>query len=130
MNDFNDNSYFELFSRQKDNQLSVGNSSYNQRVDKLNALQRAIEIRYREDIKDALRKDLGKPILETELSEVYQILGDIKHTKRHLRQWMRKQHVKTPLSVLGSSSYYIHESKGVCLIISPWNFPSILLLVP
>lgn len=130
MNDFNDNSYFELFSRQKDNQLSVGNSSYNQRVDKLNALQRAIEIRYREDIKDALRKDLGKPILETELSEVYQILGDIKHTKRHLRQWMRKQHVKTPLSVLGSSSYYIHESKGVCLIISPWNFPFNLTFGP
>ncbi len=83
MNDFKENPYFELFSMQKENQYKVGKSTYNQRIKKLNALQRAIEITYRAQIKVALQKDLGKPVLETELSEVYQILGDIKHAKQH-----------------------------------------------
>lgn len=130
MTDFTSNPYFELFSKQNNNQLIVGQSTYNQRIKKLNALQRAIEITYREQIKEALQKDLGKPVVESELTEVYQILGDIKHTKQYLHKWMRKQKAKTPLSMLGSSSYYIYEPKGVCLIISPWNFPFNLTFGP
>ena len=118
MTDFVNNPYYKLFSKQKENQYSVGQSSYDQRVKRLNALQRAIEITYRTQISEALQKDLGKPLVETELTEVYPIIGDIKHVKKHLHQWMRRQKVKTPLSMLGASSYYIHESKGVCLIIS------------
>ena len=65
MNDFKDNPYFQLFSMQKDNQFKVGKSTYSQRIKKLNALQRAIEVTYREQIKVALQKDLGKPVVET-----------------------------------------------------------------
>jgi len=130
MTDFVNNPYYKLFSKQKENQYSVGQSSYDQRVKRLNALQRAIEITYRTQISEALQKDLGKPLVETELTEVYPIIGDIKHVKKHLHQWMRRQKVKTPLSMLGASSYYIHESKGVCLIISPWNFPFNLTFGP
>ena len=130
MTNFVNNPYFNLFSKQKENQYSVGQSSYRQRIIRLNALQRAIEITYRTQISEALHKDLGKPLVETELTEVYPILGDIKHVKKHLHQWMRRQKVKTPLSMLGASSYYIHESKGVCLIISPWNFPFNLTFGP
>jgi aldehyde dehydrogenase (NAD+) len=130
MNNFKENPYANLFLKQKTNQYNVGKSTYSERVKKLNALQRAIEVTYRQDIIGALQKDLGKPELETELSEVYQIITDIKHAKHHLRQWMRKQSVSTPLSMLGSSSYYIYEPKGVCLIISPWNFPFNLTFGP
>ena len=84
-------------------------------------LKKAIEVTYRTAIQDALYKDLGKPKVEAELSEVYQIIGDIKFAKQHLHKWMRKQRVATPLAMLGSSSYYTYQPKGVCLIISPWN---------
>lgn len=130
MNDFSNNPYFELFSKQLINQFAVGNSSYKERLKTLNKLQHAIEVTYRAQIQDALQKDLGKPVVETELTEVYAIIGDIKHTKKHLRQWMRKQSVETPLSMLGSSSYIKYEPKGVCLIISPWNFPFNLTFGP
>lgn len=122
--------YYKLFSKQKENQYNIGQSTYNQRIKRLDALQRAIEITYRTQIGEALQQDLGKPLVETELTEVYPIIGDIKHVKKHLHQWMRRQKVKTPLSMLGASSYYIHESKGVCLIISPWNFPFNLTFGP
>ena len=123
MTQISENPYFKLFSRQKENQYKVAQTTYNQRINKLNALQRAIEFTYREQINNVLFKDLGKPKVESELSEVYQIIGDIKYIKKNLHKWIRKQKVKTPLSMLGSSSYYIYEPKGVCLIVSPWNFP-------
>ncbi len=96
----------------------------------LNKLQSAIEHSYREDIITALSKDLGKPRIESELTEIYQILGTIKHAKRHLHRWMRPQKVKTPIAMLGASSQYIHEPKGVVLIVSPWNFPFNLTFGP
>jgi aldehyde dehydrogenase (NAD+) len=130
MTDFKDNPYFQLFSTQKMHQYKVSQNAYNQRVKRLNTLQRAIEFSYRAEINEALYKDLGKPKVESELSEVYQIIGDIKHAKTYLHKWMRKQKVKTPLSMLGSSSYYLYEPKGVCLIISPWNFPFNLTFGP
>jgi aldehyde dehydrogenase (NAD+) len=130
MTDFKDNPYSQLFSKQKNNEFLVGKSTYSQRVIKLSKLQGAIEFTYREQIKEALYKDLGRPVVESELSEVYQIIDDIKFVKRYLHKWMRKQKVKTPLSMLGSSSYYIYEPKGVCLIISPWNFPFNLTFGP
>ena len=130
MTDFKDNPYSKLFLKQKANQYTVGNSSYNQRISKLNALQRAIENHFRQDIIEALHKDLGKPQVESEMSEIYQIIKDIKYTKQYLHRWMRPQKVATPLSMLGASSKIIYEPKGVCLIISPWNFPFNLTFGP
>jgi aldehyde dehydrogenase (NAD+) len=130
MTDFKDNPYSALFSKQKANQYIIGKSTYNQRIKRLNKFQRAIEVTYRTQIHEALHKDLGKPKVESELSEVYQIVGDIKYAKTYLHKWMRKQKVSTPLSMLGASSYYIYEPKGVCLIISPWNFPFNLTFGP
>ncbi|WP_178987322.1 aldehyde dehydrogenase family protein [Winogradskyella schleiferi] len=126
----NDNPFFELFSKQQQNQFAVGNTTYKQRLKKLNTLQQAIEVTYRSQIQEALQMDLGKPVVEAELTEIYAIIGDIKHAKKHLRQWMKKQSVETPLSMLGSSSYITYEPKGVCLIISPWNFPFNLTFGP
>jgi len=130
MSDFNSNPYFELFSKQHRNQYAIGNSTYKQRLKKLNTLQHAIETTYRKQIQEALHKDLGKPVVETELTEIYTIIGEIKYAKKHLHQWMRKQKVDTPISMLGASSYIKYESKGVCLIISPWNFPFNLAFGP
>lgn len=130
MNEFKNNSYFQLFNKQHKNQFIIGNSTYKQRLTKLSRLQRAIEITYREQIQVALQKDLGKPVIETELTEIYAIVGDIKYAKKHLKQWMRNQKVETPISLLGSSSYIKFEPKGVCLIMSPWNFPFNLTFGP
>ncbi|WP_339623311.1 aldehyde dehydrogenase family protein [uncultured Winogradskyella sp.] len=130
MADFKNNRYFDLFSKQNDHQFVVGKSTYSERVEKLNKLQYAVEHTFRAQIKTALFKDLGKPEVEAELTEVYPIIGDIKHAKTYLHKWMRKQKVKTPLAMLGASSYYTYESKGVCLIISPWNFPFNLTFGP
>ena len=128
--DLRDNPYYNLFLKQQSKQLEVGIIPYKERLKQLNRLKTAIEVTYRERIIESLQKDLHKPKVESELTEIYQIIGEIKHAKSNLRYWMRKQSVTTPLSMLGSSSYYIYEPKGVCLIISPWNFPFNLTFGP
>ena len=125
-----DKQLITCFNRQKQFQQKEGQIPYNQRIKLLNALHRAVEHTYRTDIIKALARDLGKPKIEAELTEVYQILGTIKHAKSHLHKWMRPQKVKTPIAMLGASSHYIHEPKGVVLIISPWNFPFNLTFGP
>ena len=130
MKDYKDNPYFKLFSAQKNNHYNVAQSRVRDRKKKLDALQRAIEITYRAQIIEALQKDLGKPRVETELTEIYQIVSEIKFAKRNLNHWTQKHKVSTPISMLGASSYYIFEPKGVCLIISPWNFPFNLTFGP
>ena len=130
MVDIEINPYLKLFQKQKNRQLKIGSTNYKYRIDQLNKLQFAIEKTYRKQIIEALQKDLGKPKVESELTEIYQIVGEIKHAKKYLHKWMRQQKVKTPMAMIGSSSYYLHEPKGVCLIISPWNFPFNLTFGP
>ncbi|WP_426431619.1 aldehyde dehydrogenase family protein [Winogradskyella sp. HB-48] len=128
--DFSENPHFQLLLKQKAQQLKIGNMPYNYRIRQLEKLKTAIEVTYRDRITEALHKDLNKPKVEAELTEIYPIISEIKFAKSNLRQWMRMQRVDTPMSMLGSSSYYIYEPKGVCLIISPWNFPFNLTFGP
>ena len=122
--------YLDVFNKQKENQYNLGNTSYKERIKKLNALKNAIENTYRNKIQQALYDDFKKPFTETDLTEIYPVVGEIKFAKRHLKSWMKRQKVETPLALVGSSSWYIYEPKGVCLIISPWNFPLNLTFGP
>jgi len=127
---YSDNKYATLFNTQKANQYNIGNTTYKQRIAKLNALKKAVEFTYKEKIRQALFADFKKPFTETDLTEIYPVIGEIKFAKSHLKSWMKRQKVDTPIALLGSSSYYIYEPKGVCLLISPWNFPLNLTIGP
>ncbi|WP_452233004.1 aldehyde dehydrogenase family protein [Lacinutrix sp. MEBiC02595] len=127
---YSDNKYATLFHIQKANQYYIGNTTYKQRIAKLNALKKAVEFTYKDKIREALYTDFKKPFTETDLTEIYPVIGEIKFAKSNLKSWMQRQKVETPMALLGSSSYYIHEPKGVCLLISPWNFPLNLTFGP
>ncbi|MEZ4793455.1 MAG: aldehyde dehydrogenase family protein [Gelidibacter sp.] len=127
---YRDNQFFELYNRQKTNQYSIGNTTYKERIKKLNALKTAIDTTYKEAIRQAMYADFKKPKLETDLTEIYPVLSEIKFAKRNLKSWMKPQKVNTPLALLGASSYIKYEPKGACLIISPWNFPINLTFGP
>ncbi len=124
------NPYQQLFDDQMNRFLEVGKTTYKERVSKLRKLKNALEYEYRQPLREALFSDFGKPFLETDLTEIYPILAEIKHIERHLRDWMRPKKVGNPLPMIGSRSYIEYESKGVCLILSPWNFPVNLTFDP
>jgi aldehyde dehydrogenase (NAD+) len=130
MTDYSDNRYFKHFEKQKANQYIVGRTTYKERIKKLKALKRALEKTYKREIREALYNDFKKPQLETDLTEIYPVVDEINFATKHLKSWLRKQSVETPIAMLGSSSWIKNEPKGVCLIISPWNFPVNLTFGP
>jgi aldehyde dehydrogenase (NAD+) len=119
-----------VFQAQQKNQFVVASAPVKERKAKLKKLKHAVEVTYRQEIRDALKKDFGKPQAEVDLTEIFPVTSEIKHAISHLSDWMSNQYVKTPLSLLGSSSYIKYEPKGVCLIISPWNYPINLCFGP
>ncbi len=112
-----------LFLQQKDNQFNISNQPISVRREKLKKLKKAIEVTYRGEIRNALFNDFKKHPAESDLTEIYPITGEIKHALFHLRSWTKKQRVHTPIAFMGASSHIQYQPKGVCLIISPWNFP-------
>lgn len=119
----------EIFELQQANKQKVKNTTVSQRKKKLRALKRAI-MNKREKIQQALYDDFKKPFSETDLTEIYPTTSEIKHALNELGNWMKPQKVETPLSYAGSTSHIMYEPKGVCLIISPWNYPFNLCFIP
>jgi coniferyl-aldehyde dehydrogenase len=67
---------------------------------------------------------------EFELAGVITTLAEIKHTMRHLRRWMKPQHVSTPLYLFPARACIERQPVGVVGIISPWNYPIFLSIPP
>ena len=119
----------QVFSLQQKHQYVVARTTAAERIKKLKRLKTAV-LKYRPQIKEALYNDFRKHPSEVDLSEIYAVTSEIKHTCSHLRGWMRNQSVSTPIALMGSSSHIRYEPKGVVLIISPWNFPFSLTFAP
>ncbi len=124
------NPYQELFNKQLNHYSVIGATTAKERITKLKTLKKALEVDYRDSIKEALYNDFKKPHLDTDLTEIYPVISEIKLAIQKLHSWMELQPVKTPLSLFGASSWIHYQSKGVCLIISPWNFPVNLTFGP
>tara|TARA_R110002126_G_C10488881_1_gene503074 strand:- start:3573 stop:5024 length:1452 start_codon:yes stop_codon:yes gene_type:complete len=99
------------------------------RIVQLDRLKTAI-LRREDDIVAACFADFKKPAAEVKLTEIFPVLQEISHTKRHLRSWMKSKRAMPTLGVLGTKARIRPEAKGVCLIIAPWNYPFQLALGP
>jgi aldehyde dehydrogenase (NAD+) len=118
-----------LFELQKKNRWNVSQSSAQERKAKLKALKQEI-LNRRDDIKLALHNDLKKPYAESELTEIHTSLDEINFAVKHLKCWMKKKRVRTPITLIGSCSEIHYEAKGIVLILSPWNYPFSLMINP
>lgn len=88
-------------------------------------------IRNNEDlIINCCLKDYKKPLSEFYATELNPVLNHIKFTLKNIKRWASRKSVWTPLHLIGASSKVYYEPKGVCLIISPWNYPFNLTLNP
>jgi aldehyde dehydrogenase (NAD+) len=85
---------------------------------------------HRSDIQQALYQDFRKPPAETDVTEIWASLVELKHTRKHLEKWLAPRHVGTPLALMGTRGWVQVEPKGVVLIIAPWNYPFYLAIDP
>ncbi len=102
---------------------------YAQRIVRLKQIKTWIE-KNQTEIEAALFSDFSKPRFETFLSETYPVISEIKFFIANLKSLMKVKKVKTPIALFGHKSRIRFENKGVVLIISPWNYPFQLALIP
>lgn len=126
---FNQAAVTKAFESLRANQYQVAETSARQRIQKLERLRRTL-LQYRGELRAAMWQDFRKPAAEVDLTEIFVVTNEIKHAKAHLRRWMAPRPVDTPITLFGGKSWIQYEPKGICLILSPWNYPLMLALGP
>lgn len=119
----------EAFQQLHNNYITAGNKTIKERLDRLKTLEKVF-YKHRNEIKEVLYKDHKKTPEETDLIDILPVMHEFKEVKRNLYRWASPKSVTTPLLFFGTHSKISRESKGVVLIISPWNFPINLTFVP
>jgi aldehyde dehydrogenase (NAD+) len=118
-----------VFAAQRESRWRVARTTAAERVARLRRLRDAVE-RRRDEVFDAVQADFGKSAAEMEITEVWTTLLEIGHAMRHLGRWMRPRRVGTPLLLLGTRSEIRVQPRGQALVLSPWNYPFFLTVVP
>ena len=79
---------------------------------------------------EALTTDLGKPAIEGFAADIGSVASDITDMRKHAPKWAKPRRVRLPLTAQPGKGYIVPEPLGVALVISPWNYPIQLLLLP
>ncbi|MBT8546383.1 aldehyde dehydrogenase family protein [Polynucleobacter paneuropaeus] len=110
--------------------IAEPNPSLEVRLERIRKIEQMIAAN-EDKICKALEADFGfRHPMETRLAEFGMIYQACKHTSKHLKEWMKPTQVETP-GFLGSSQAWIEtQSIGVVGILSPWNYPIHLALLP
>jgi coniferyl-aldehyde dehydrogenase len=84
-----------------------------------------------ERIAEAISADFGnRSRHESLIAEVFPVLAGIRHASSHLQQWMKPKKVSVSLEFMPAHARILYQPLGVVGIISPWNYPFQLSLMP
>lgn len=106
------------------------NPSLEVRLERVNRIEKMIAAN-EEKICKVLAADFSvRHSVETHLAEFQMVYQACKYTRAHLKEWMKPNLVDTPFFLGGSQAWIENQSIGVVGIMSPWNYPIQLALVP
>lgn len=118
-----------IFQLQQENVYNLRRTGAEMRIAKLEKVMAWI-YENKAKIREAIYADFKKPAPEVDITEIYITLQEIKHAIKHLHQWMKPKRIRRTLTTITTRSHIRYESRGVVLIISPWNFPFMLGMAP
>ncbi len=96
-------------------------------LEKLNKAIMANELNFQQ----AISEDFGnRAFEETTMAEVSVIYGGIRHALKHTQKWMRTRKAPTALQFKPATNRIIPQPLGVVGVISPWNYPLQLAVMP
>lgn len=116
--------------KQKNAFIKEGPPSLNQRKKSLKTLRQGI-LDNREEIEQALISDFGnRSRHETRLLEIMTLLKGIDYLCSNLKNFMRPQKRHVPFHFHPARAYVSYQPLGVIGIVSPWNYPISLTIMP
>lgn len=83
-----------------------------------------------EEIIQTISNDAGKVKVEALTADVMPVLDAIQHIEKHAPHVLGREKKSTPILLIGKKSYVEYMPRGVVLVISPWNYPFQLAMVP
>ncbi len=119
-----------ILAKQKTAFNTNPNPSWDNRKANLIKLRTAIDANA-DAFKTAISDDFGnRAYEETTIAELLVIQGGINHALKHTKKWMKTRRAPTALQYLPASNKIIPQPLGVIGIISPWNYPLQLAIMP
>lgn len=103
--------------------------SVEERIHRLGRI-RDICIEEQDALSRRLSLDTGKPYAEAVMTEISAIPLFLDHYKKEAPKVLGRHKVKTSVLFPGMDSYITYFPMGVVAVISPWNFPFRLAMVP
>lgn len=91
---------------------------------------RTLLIENEQSLAQALYDDLRKPRFEASGMEILVTIKEVDHAINHLEEWLIPQYVSVPALALPATHEITYHPYGVCLIVSPFNYPINLTLAP
>ena len=106
------------------------NPDWASRKAKLETLRDLI-LGHEDEFVKAISEDFGhRAVEETLISEILIIQGGISHALKHTPKWMKTRKAPTALQYKPARNIIIPQPLGVVGIISPWNYPLQLAIMP
>lgn len=100
------------------------------RRDRLDRIGRLLKD-HRDELCEVVSRDFGhRSSHETTMLEIVPMMGSLRHTRSHLRSWMRPERRGRSIEFLQMSNWVQHQPLGVVGIMAPWNYPLLLALGP
>ncbi len=119
----------QIFESQRKFFYSNATRDISFRILMLKKLKQEIIINEKE-IEEALFLDLHKSPVESYITEIGFVISEINLCIKKLKSWAKPKRVSSSITCFPSKARIISEPYGLCLIISPWNYPFQLLISP
>ncbi len=120
----------DILSLQRKAYLRDGPPDLAQRKDDIEKLQRAVK-KEAETIASVVSADFGnRSRHETLLADVWPVVSSARQTLKNLGDWMEPQRVSVGLQLQPGRAHILYQPLGVVGIISPWNYPFQLAMLP
>ena len=120
----------DILSRQREAFLRAGAPDLAERKEDIRKLREAVK-KEAEEIASVISQDFGnRSRQETLLADVWPVLTSARETLKHLASWMKPKRVGVGLELLPGRARILYQPVGVVGIISPWNYPIQLALMP